>query len=266
MNLQFHYRGTVLDKTEAAALIEAARGNAPIDIDLGKLIDNRKLTSKNLFDLAVKHAKPELAALAWKVSINKESNKQSDILLDKINIVKTSEIKASAAVLAEDVLIHKIASSQSYWSAGAALILCTGSAKSWSTLRQISVDFVNHCFDFNLVPENSTLFKGFERSRQNTFVPINAGKDTTRKDTYHLSPLYIGLRDGLVFCQKQGLTETKSSITTGLSTGEPGRNVERGSLSRIFYEVKLTEKGEALKNNWSDIEDYPVSIFRNRLQ
>lgn len=262
MNFKFTYQGTPLDSTEAAALVTAVQGTKPLSIELGKLVDKRKLSSKTLFDLAVREAKPELANLAWKISVGKDSASPLRVLED----VKQAKPKPAAQInrLSQDAIIDKILCSKSYWAAGAALLISNLDTAGWTTMRNVATSFANHCYELNLVPTNSVLYRGFRKTKENEYEPIDLAKGVVRRESFHVSPIYIGLREALIFCQEQGLVETRSSVSTGYSTGEPSNQTGPGLLSRVFYEIRLSEKGEALQKTWEDAEDYAIAVFKSR--
>jgi hypothetical protein len=271
VNFQFNYKGTPLNSSEAAALLTLSHGTDPVAVDINKLVDGRRLNSKALFDMAVKQAKPELASLAWKISVQKGKPTESPRravtrTFSRASSIKASSIKASQDAPQAEEIIDKILHSQSYWAAGAALLISNLDKTEWATLRQLATDFVNHCADFSLLPTDSAAFKGFELTADSFYTPRDLSKDTPRRESFHAAPLYIGLRDGLIFCQKNGLTEVESDVATGYSTGEESRKLIPGALSRVYYKVRLSEKGAALQDTWSDAEDHAVSIFNNKLR
>jgi hypothetical protein len=116
------------------------------------------------------------------------------------------------------------------------------------------------------LPETSSAFKGFKRTEDNLYVPRDISKETPRRESFHVGSLYIGLRDGLIFCQKNGLTQVESDVATGYSTGEESRQLIPGALSRVYYKVRLSEKGAALQETWSDAEDHTIAIFASKLR
>jgi hypothetical protein len=266
VNFQFNYKGTPLNSTEAAALLTLSHGNDPVAVDINKLVDGRRLNSKALFDMAVKQAKPELASLAWKISVHKEGTTETHRQIVPRTFARASSIQASADAPQAEEIIDKILHSQSNWAAGAALLISNLDKTEWTTLRHLATEFVNHCADFSLLPETSSAFKGFKRTEDNLYVPRDISKETPRRESFHVGSLYIGLRDGLIFCQKNGLTQVESDVATGYSTGEESRQLIPGALSRVYYKVRLSEKGAALQETWSDAEDHTIAIFASKLR
>lgn len=259
MNFQFLLQGTPIEKEEAAALLKATKGSDEecFPIDLEKVIDLKVLDGRTLFELAVEKRIPDLASLAFKIA-NPSSKAHSKSAPRKINRGQKKQT-AVRALSAEDV-IESLNKSSSYWAVGAAALLMETNEDEWTTMREVAVRLVNELDKQKSVPKNSILFKGFTRT-SNGLEPIDNSKDVERKDTFHVSPLYIGLRQGLIWCVQKNLIEQKSLISVSPTT----ENSNKGTMSRIFYRIRATEAATDVVSLWADLPNYVETFYRSRL-
>lgn len=260
MNFQFQLNGTPIAQDEAIALLSAVSGEKEVKLDLASLIDLRRINSKSLFEMAVQNEQPELANLAWKISVAKTFKREPK---EKKGSSIEGILKQPKEVLSVEQVIEKLNQTQAYWAAGAALLLSSIGTEGTTTLRQIAIDFADWCYSKDLVPDTSVLFRGFEL-RRGRMEPVDFVSGVDRRKTFHVAPLYIGLREGLLFCQHNQLVEVKNSVST--NNPNAGGSGKASHLSRVFYKVKGTEKGVKVQQLWADAEDYVVQFFRNRLQ
>lgn len=258
MSFQFLLESTPIKQTEAAALLAATGdyGDGPISIELSKLFDLRKLDSKKLFELSVREENPELASLAWKISVKKP---------DKALRRMTSTGRSGAHLKMVDSpskenLIEYLNRYNGYWSAGAALILTKSSLGEWVTLKEIATEYVNNLWQETEAAETCVAFRGFERdNRKDRWFPVDTKSGTERKFSFHVSPVYIGLREGLLWCRNHNLIEQQKGISVGSLKADAPTNAEH--MQRVFYQVRATDMGREMVQAWGDVEDYIDRIF-----
>jgi len=245
-------------------LLGAMAGNDEVTLDLASLVDLRKVSSKFLFELAVEKKQPELANLAWRISVAKTgSEKQASV---KTTLDVLTPLNKLSEQLTVEKVIDKLNRTQAYWSVGAALIIHSvcGESSELTTLRQIATDYANYCWGCKGMPATSVLFKGFEEDGTGGLAALDFANGVERRKTFHVSPLYIGLRDGLIFCKKHGLVVTKNSVST--SSPNAKNALQAQTLSRLFYKLKATDKGKAVYELWADCEDYIFNFYKLRVQ
>lgn len=257
MNFQFLLQGTPIEKEEAAALFKATRSSKDdcYPIDLEKVIDMKVIDSKKLFELAVEKKIPDLASLAFKVSLaSNGSNSAPRRRSANRNARRMSKVRSSAP----EEIIDLLNRTSSYWATGAASILLETSSTEWCTLREIAVSIVNTLDKQARIPRNSVLFRGFIQT-ENGWEPQDISDGVQRKDTYPVSPVYIGLREGLIWCVKNNLVEQKSLMSVS-----PTQEGNKGTMSRIFYKIKATESANEVVALWADLPNYIESFYRAR--
>lgn len=258
MNFQFLLQGTPIEKEEAAALLKATKGSDKecFPIDLEKVIDLKVLDGRTLFELAVEKRIPDLASLAFKIS-NPTPKKSS---VDNSRKIKRGyKTQKPVKVLEAEDIIETLNKSSSYWAVGAAALLMETSEHEWTTMRELAVRLVNELDKQKAIPKDSVVFKGFIRTREG-LEPVDNSKDVERKDTFHVSPLYIGLRQGLIWCVQNNLIEQKSLV----SVSPTNENSNKGTMSRIFYRIRATENATAVVSLWADLPNYIETFYRSR--
>lgn len=259
MNFQFLLQGAPLDQKEAAALMTAAqkKGDSCFSIDLEKVIDVKVLDTKKLFDLAIEQKFPELASLAVRVSVAQNGPFWKAEKNDKKMIKKHRQHKQTSDSTPEDIIesLHK---SSSYWAVGAASILLETGKQDWITMREIALNVARDLDKSRKMPKNSILYKGFTREN-GVLVPLDLNNFNERKTTFHVSPIYIGLREGLVWCVKHGLIEQKRSVATSAA------NINKSMMSRVYYRLKATDKAKEVRDLWGDLSTYIESFYKVRL-
>lgn len=267
MAFQFLLGSTPIKQTEAAALLAATGeyGDGPISIELTDIFDLRKIDSKRLFELSVQKQDQELASLAWKISIQKASDGKGSFQNKKIT--KATRNGAHMKVLRDDAtpeeLIEKLNSHNSYWSAGAALLLLRSSGGDWVTMKEIATDYVNLLWRNTGIRETCVAFRGFARNHKTGgWEPVDLSSDVDRKKTFHVSPVYIGLREGLIWCRNHGLVEQQRGVSVG--SAREGVSPQADHMQRMFYKCRASERGQAMVEAWGDIEDYIDRIFATR--
>jgi len=257
MNFQFLLQGTPIEKEEAAALFKATQ-SAKTDyypIDLEKVIDLKVIDSKKLFDLAVEKKIPDLASLAFKVSLATNSNASKPRVRNPNRIARrTARVRGSSS----EEIIELLNQTSSYWATGAASILLETSSTEWCTLREIAINIVNMLDRQTRMPKNSVLYRGFTQTDEG-WEPLDFSYGVERKNTFHVSPVYIGLREGLLWCVKNGLVEQKSLMSV-----TPTNESNKGTMSRIFYKIKATENANSIVGLWADLPNYIESFYRAR--
>lgn len=262
MDIQFSLHGAPLLLSEAEALIQSSSNiKKPLEIDISDYFDVSDLDSGNLFELAVKTKNQDLASLAFKISVSK--SKPSKSLQDQkktkntiVNIIpyKNSNRKLKSNV--EDV-IYDLNKSSSSAMIGAAIILKMVSQKDETTLRETAIWAVNTMWEKDKSVRSSKFFKGFELLG-GKLEPIHLRQGIERRHTFHVSPLYIGLREGLAYCLQQGLVTSRKRLSTGSYKDKTPRS---DLMQRVYYSFKKTEKGEELINLWADLDDYIYKGF-----
>jgi hypothetical protein len=255
MTFQFLLNGTPLEQGEAATLIKTVRNSRSTPtIELSEVFDISKLDSKALFEIAVTMGSQELASLAWKISVGKPAKK-----------MKAGRPATQKTVWeGPEALIEELHKSQSYWAVGAAMILDYFSEfNDWNTLRKIAIFYVNDIdASNNKVPHDSILYKGFTWSEElGNFEPVVLRAGVDRKDTFHVSPMYLSLREGMNWCMKNGLVEQKSQMSYGSLDGASGN-----TMQRVYYNLRLTKRGQDVSLLWADSNEYILNFFASRRQ
>lgn len=261
MTIQFLLQDLPLDRNEVLALMEpnAKSNSKPIKVDLSEFIVGSFTDSQKLFEMAVKNNNKGLVDIAWKMAMNTNKAPTANEKAPKKSFQKVTKNyeKPTESVKVED-LIEKLNSHQSNWATGAAMLLQATSKGEWKTLKEIACDFVNKN-SFNPLSLN---YKGFELNRYNgMYEPVELRPGIERKLTFHVSPLYIGLREGLIWCRTHGLVQQKNGISYG-STTSTGSSFNQ--MQRVFYKVKASERGEELVKLWADINDYVMNFCMAR--
>jgi len=258
MTFQFLFNGTPLEANEAAVLVKSINsGRTKPTIELSDVFDMSSVDSKALFDMAVDKGSHELASLAWKISIGKPARKPHAVRPGR---------QAAAPTVWEgpEALIEELHRSQSYWSIGAAMLMnYFGTSEDWSTLRKIGIHFVNTIGSTKGMPDNSVLYKGFTwNDEEMAFEPLDYRAGIDRKQTFHVSPMYLSLREGLGWCVRHGLVEQKSQI----SYGSKDQDQDSATMRRVYYSVRLTKRGHDVIKLWADSYSYIESFFMKRRQ
>jgi hypothetical protein len=260
MTIQFLLQDLPLDRNEVLALMEPHAGSKakPIKVDLSEFILGSFTDSQKLFEMAVKNNNKGLVDIAWKIAMDAHKDPTAVIARPKKVLSKGKNLeKINPSVKIED-LIEKLNSHQSNWATGAAMLLQSTSKGEWKTLKEIACDFVNK----NSFSPTSLNYKGFELNRYNgMYEPVELRPTIERKLTFHVSPLYIGLREGLIWCRTHGLVQQKNGISYG-STTSTGSSFNK--MQRVFYKVKATDRGEQLVKLWADINDYVMNFCMAR--
>jgi len=268
MTFQFLLQSTPIEHNEAMALMEVAHPERrkPFEIDLAKVINVSTIDSKKLFDMAVKHENPTLASLAFKMSVTHKGGDATEKAA--VRAVRAPRMKAPEPTVETGVeeLIETLCSANGYWATGAALLITSVRNDEWTTLKDIAVKYANSCWETTDITSASVLFKGFrEVSKAGTYSwePLELQPGVERKHTFHVSPIYIGLREGLKWCGKHNLVEQKSGISVGSSRSNTSGRAE--SMQRVYYKIRATEKGEMMKEMWADIDSYLLNFFKSRM-
>jgi len=264
MNFDFHLKGVPIKASEATALLSAT-GMDPIQglrIDLEKILDMRKINSKMLFDLSVSEGNQELASLAWRISMGR--TEKFEAAPQRRAAPRQMRTPYTEQTFSLEQIIDKINRSDAYWAAGASLIISRTSLTDWTTLRRIATEFINECWDNRSLPNKSAAYRGFMLADDGSLRPRDLTKGVVRKETFHVSPLYIGLREGLIFCQKQNLIEMKSAVSIG--SENPNTSPRAKDMRRVFYKIRASEKGAALADLWSDCDVFAKMLFEKRIE
>jgi len=263
MNFQFCLKGTPIDQNEAAALMTATRGASkkPLNIELSNLLDFNTVDSKKLFELAVENNNQALASLAWKVSVD-----QKQQLPQLHKVISPKSVRVTPVHKNHDVveLIDKMVQSTAYPFVGAAMILKAASDKEWITLRETALTFANSMWVMPTISRNSRFFRGLAMEN-GKLTTLNQSAGVPRRMTFHVSPIYLSLREGLVFCTKEGLVEQRQMHSTGCTDKERVVSKSISKMKRMYYKVRLTAKGRELCGHWGDMEHYITQQFSHQL-
>jgi len=242
-------KGKDLTKDEAVALAEAT-STSPIKIDLATVLNLRKVDSAKLFKLSVERKSPELANLAWKISVG--DAQEAPILTSK-------KLEVLAVRRPVDQLLDALHGSGGLWAVGAAMILSATSNGSWWTLRQVASYWVNNLE----VGPKSVLFQGFELVN-GVWEPKDYRAGVSRRETFHVSPVYIALRDALQWLMKNDLVERRSNISRG--SRDENQTTQVKAMLRPFYSMQLNERGKEMIEMWGDADQFILNSFKTRLR
>lgn len=252
MNIQFSLAGTQIETNEALALLAASNQDStksnPV-IELDKIIDLHDLDANVLFQTAVTTGNQELASLAWKISVHKQQSSTKPKETPNLTLVS---YKRQAESL--EAIIEYLNSTSSYCSTGVAMVLKMASEKEWTTLRETAIHFANTMWTKHPETRVSKFFRGFELIN-GELAPIDYNGKIDRKKTFHVSPMYIALREGLLYCTRNNLVEQKRMLSVGAPyTKNPTASIQ--STRRIYYKFKATERGMNLTEMWADMDRY----------
>jgi hypothetical protein len=242
-------KGNTLTKDEAAALVEAS-ASTPIQIELSSILNLRKVDSAKLFKLSVEKKLPELASLAWKISVNDAPKAQAK---------QSAPVEIVTIRKAPEKLLEDLHRTNGLWTAGAAMILSSCSNDHWWTLRQVATYWVNNLE----VSPRSVLFQGFS-VMNGSWEPKELRAGINRRETFHVSPVYICLRDALKWLMENELIERTKKISQGSNLKDASAQVQ--AMSRVYYACKLTDRGRELVELWGDIDTFIQSAFQSRLR
>lgn len=260
MNFSFNYGGQTLNKPEADALFQAATSSRsqPFEIDLSKLIDVRVVDSNKLFELSVYQHNPTLASLAFKLAT------ATPAPAIKAPIKAPTTKKSPASLLKPgnaDDIIADLNKSACYRSVGAALLLQYADLETPKVMRDTAVEFANDCLTTHKVKPSSIVYKGFTLTNLG-LAPTDISPDVPRRATFHVSPVYLSLREGLAYCEHNGLLSIRRHYSSGSHRTDVHPIAEK--LKRMYYTFVLTDKGAEVKESWGDMETFIVKFFKNR--
>lgn len=258
MNFQFAFNGTPIEPHEAVALLEASSTKGPSKpvIDISNLIDSRDLDAGKLFEMAVSNQNQGLASLAWKISVQQNQARPRKVQAPVAH--SSSKILAAETDSIENIIEH-LNSTTTYTSLGVALLLRATSDKEWVTLREAAIHYVNDIILDKLGLNNSKFLRGFEWTGEQ-YMPVDLSSGQKRRNTFHVSPLYISLREGLVYCKKHELVNQKKMLSVGaLYTKSPSPSVD--STRRLYYKIKASERGQQMIKMWADMDRYIEKVL-----
>ena len=258
MNFQFALAGIPIEMAEAEALLKATRGAAttPV-IDIGSLIDSQNLDAAKLFEMAVSNKQQDLASLAWKVSMQQNKVGVATSFAKPNRKLKLVEGSTKATQLEE--IIDHLNKSRSYASLGVAMLLKATNTKQWVTLRETATFFANELFKQRQAYPASKFMRGFQ-VMDGGLSPVDMSSGLERKHTFHVSPMYIALREGLIYCKNHELVEQKRMLSVGAPYAQsPSKNSD--STRRIYYKISASERGKQLVDMWADLDEYIMKNF-----
>lgn len=226
-------------------------------IDIGNFIDSKSLDANKLFELSVSNKSHELASLAWKISVQQNQSE-----LKSVNTTVKSfspKLKHKSSNL-EDIIEH-LNKSTNYASLGVALLLNATRETEWVTLRETATNVVNNILVKKPNGHASRFLRGFEWNiEKQKYLPVDLSSGRERKNTFHVSPLYIALREGLLYCKENGLVEQKKLLSVGAlytKNSDPSSDATR----RIYYKVKASDRGRDLTSLWADLDRYIEKVM-----
>jgi hypothetical protein len=255
MNIQFSLAGTALNSEEALALLESTKGKGSNSvIELERIIDINELDANVLFQTAVATGDQNLASLAWKISVSKKTEPQPVKETPKLTLVTPAKKLQDL-----DSIIDYLNKTSSYTSTGVAMLLKMSAGKEWFTLRETAIHFANTIFAEDRMLITSKFFRGFEYV-DGKLSPIDYNGKIERKKTFHVSPMYIALREGLVYCTRNELLEQVRVLSVGAPyVDQPTPSVQ--ATRRVYYKIRATERGKQLAEMWADLDRYIVRNF-----
>jgi len=259
MHFEFSIGELTLDKSEATTLFQASESEPTIKIDLSKHIDARYIDSQKLFSLSVQKKNPALAALAAKMAIEgvKTPSKRT---YRKTGDKRITSLEVSP-MEPTDVL-HTILSTPSLKHVGAAMILHALQERNDQTIREIAIYEVNYLSDWWLIKApNSDLLRGFKRVDEE-WIPLNKSPEVDRCDSFHASPIYTALRDGLAFLVKSGLVLMTEDVAFGSNDRE--LTGTQSHLCRKVYKCSLSGRGRDTAEMWADPLNYIAKFWNKR--
>lgn len=259
MNFQFRLGGTLLEPQEAVALFSATTSdsNKKPMIDLDHVIDFDALDPGKLFELAVNKQNEDLASLAWKISIQQTKGTASKQKATHVS-PKFKVLEGTSNTLDLDEIIAYLNRTSCYCTLGVAMLLKVTNEKEWVTLRETAIMFAN-----NLMTKGSSksckFLRGFEL-RNGVLSPIDLSSGMERRKTFHVSPMYLALREGLVYCTKHNLLQHKRMLSVG-ATNSGLTSPQIDNTRRIYYKISATSRGKELVEMWGDIDRYIAKNF-----
>jgi len=253
MNFQFCLAGTPIEPHEAVALLEIAapKGSSKPMIDISTIIDTKELNASKLFELAVSKQNQDLASLAWKISV--QQKQPATFGAPKLKVV--SSVKEPTL----EGIIEQLNGTNSYCALGTAMLLKATSFKQWVTLRETATYFAGEIVNKKLGFPTSKFLRGFEMVEGKP-TPIDLSSGIERKHTFHVSPMYIALREGLVYCKKHGLVEQKQMLSVAPRTPKTvlcKSTALGGSITRSI--------APSVVSNWSKCGRTWIAILRKIL-
>jgi len=253
MNFQFCLAGTPIEPHEAVALLEIAapKGSSKPMIDISTIIDTKELNASKLFELAVSKQNQDLASLAWKISV--QQKQPATFGAPKLKVV--SSVKEPTL----EGIIEQLNGTNSYCALGTAMLLKATSFKQWVTLRETATYFAGEIVNKKLGFPTSKFLRGFEMVEGKP-TPIDLSSGIERKHTFHVSPMYIALREGLVYCKKHGLVEQKQMLSVGAPYSK-NSSLQIDSTRRIYYKINCSKRGLQLVEMWADMDRYIEKNF-----
>jgi hypothetical protein len=252
MDLKFAFHGIPLKESEAAVLFQTMGGKSKEQFfDLSNVFNLSSADAPTLFQCAVETKSEALATLAYKVGSITVTQKRTEPQ-EKPKVTTT----APQVTLSVEDIIDKINTTNARWAVGVAMLIVRGSQeKDWATVKQTACHFVNTL----KAPIDSNLFKGFTfDNKKNVYVPRVWNAGVNRKDTFHVSPVYMALMCGFRWCEQNDLIQKQRRLS------EPGEHADPryASMQRVYYRYKLTEKGDALADTWADAMTYVKNYYK----
>lgn len=260
MDIKFKYKDISLENTEAAALMKATTPQ-PFEIDLSPLIGVSVVDSQNLFKLSVEQGSSTLAELAFKMASSQKETTKFKVLVDKPKKV-TAEKKQLVKTNDAYDIVETLNSSLCYRNIGAALLLFHCVTTNSRAIRDIAIEFVNNCKNEYKIKRTSVVYRGFRLNPDNDLEPIELNSSVKRKDSFHVCPLYIALCSGREFCEENGLLTIRKQYSIGSRKEDAGPQADL--MRRMFYSMKLSDKGYEVKQLWGDMETYFTKFFNSR--
>lgn len=258
MKVQFQLGEVALEKNEAHTIHEISGADEVLTVDLFDHIDTSQINTDALFTMSIEKRDPALAALAAKLAITgvkfskkRAYNKNGAKTIAQVETVKTDPFDALGQILNSNTLR----------SVGAAMILNSLADGERRSLREIAEDVVNHMHDYGFLntEESPGFFKGFYQKRKGWFANIDR---QSPNQTYHTSPMYTAMREGLSFLKSVGLVDLEEDMSFGaLNKKLSGSQTH---LRRRVYTVALNDAGVSLMDTWADSDAYIANFWTTR--
>jgi len=268
MGPAFHYMkfkigDTLLNDSEAKALLSAASEQTEIIIDISKHVDPRMFDPTKLFSMSVETRNPTLANLAMRFAVEGVSPKRKRPY-NRTNINRISQITPTRTFDKPEEVIELLCGMNSLKALGAATILEGVKDGYKRPLRNIAVKSVNRLAYLGLVSADSQCFQGFYKNAEGEYQPLVQGPEVPRTASYHSSPMYVAMRDGAQLLKEWGLIEVSESTEFGSDDKDISENA--GRLRRIVYKVSPTAIGQKVAHQWGDINDFIGSRWSTRIR
>jgi hypothetical protein len=264
MNFEFTLHGVDISKSELGVMLEVTGVKPVIKIEAERYLPNKLIDASKLFALSIEKQSPELAALAAKLAIKGKTLKKTKVACLHKKAMRLTDLETTPINVEE--AIEKITTSEALRHIGAATILSTlqKSGGEKMTLRQIATRAVNRLAFSGEVGADSACFRGFRSDSEGNYKAVVKGKDVSREDCYHASPMYTALREGSQTLRQWELINAEEIVTFGSEEKDLDTNSQK--LRRTVYKISLSPRGIEMVNKWGDLSQYVSYRWSQRVR